>query len=158
MGPHVFINNGNVYSVDMMIAYINIFKPKSKSICIDNFIPILETKVWKERKKDRGYCHYSPMEVISDPRKYDKQIDRIGDADLNYPIIVEKTRTEEYPVIDGIHRIMKALISGKKRVDVYEMGPSDLKKCLIGKTNTWGKIDNLKGHNYIKLFYDRFCK
>ena len=155
MGPHVFINKGNVYSVDMIIAYINIFKPKRKYVDIKKFTPLLETKVWKDRELNK--C-YSPMEVISDPRKYAKQINRINDANLNYPIIVEKTRKDEYPIIDGVHRITKAYISGKNKIEIYELTTSELNKFIIGKTNNWRKIDDLGRYDYIKIFYDRFCR
>ena len=155
MGLHVFVTKGNIYSVDMMIAYINIFKPKSKCVHISAFFPLLESKVWKDRERNKNYA---PIEVISDPRKYPTQINRINDANLDYPIIVEKTRNNTYPIIDGVHRITKAYISGKKKIKIYELTTAELKKFIIGKTNNWKKIDDIKRFEDIKMFYDRFCR
>lgn len=39
-----FNNNKKIYSVDMMFIYINIFKPKSKQIDINQFLNNLEYK------------------------------------------------------------------------------------------------------------------
>tara|TARA_B110000971_G_scaffold176388_1_gene181841 strand:+ start:153 stop:302 length:150 start_codon:yes stop_codon:yes gene_type:complete len=39
---HTHSNGKKVYSVDMMIAYVNIFKPKSKSIEVNTLLHELD--------------------------------------------------------------------------------------------------------------------
>ena len=51
VGYQTFSNNKNIYSVDMMFAYINIFKPKSIKIPISELLKNLEGKSWGDPKK-----------------------------------------------------------------------------------------------------------
>ena len=45
-------SNGNkIYSVDMMLAYINIYKPKSKYINTNDLLKTLKYKGWVILKK-----------------------------------------------------------------------------------------------------------
>lgn len=44
-------NSNKIYSVDMMFAYINIYKPKSIYIDIKPLLKTLEYKGWGDPKK-----------------------------------------------------------------------------------------------------------
>jgi hypothetical protein len=44
--PQIFSDNKKIYSVDMMFAYINIFKPTYTKIKIDQLLHNLEYKGW----------------------------------------------------------------------------------------------------------------
>ncbi len=45
---HTYSNSNNIYSVDMMLAYINIYKPKKLivEINIDDYLSTLKYKGW----------------------------------------------------------------------------------------------------------------
>jgi hypothetical protein len=48
-------NNKNIFSVDMMLSYINIYGHKIVKVPIDVFLPQLAEKVWGD---------WSPLDVI----------------------------------------------------------------------------------------------
>ena len=59
--------NNKIYSVDMMIAYINIFKPKKKQVDTIPLFGVLENKMWGDPLKTN---FYSPLDVIKNKKKY----------------------------------------------------------------------------------------
>lgn len=99
--------NNKEYSVDMMIAYIDIFKPKSKLINIEPLLKFLHRKVWGQYKGKK----YSPIEVIENPKKYKDDIKIIESQNMRYPIILDENKQ----IIDGSHRLAKAYLMGKKK-------------------------------------------
>ena len=57
---HTFHNSKNIYSIDMMLAYINIYGHPTVKLHIDEFIPQLKKNIWGE---------WSPMDVIENMNK-----------------------------------------------------------------------------------------
>ena len=108
---HTYSDSKNIYSVDLMLAYINIFKPNDLIISIDisNYLTTLEYKGWGDPKTK---TFYSPLDVINNPKKYRDEYNRINEANLNYPIIISPNGH----IIDGHHRIIKAYLLGKKYI------------------------------------------
>jgi len=147
-----FSDNKNIYSVDMMFAYINIFKPKHKDILVNSLLHTLEYKGWGEPTKN---IYYSPMEVIKNPKnnKYKKEIERINKANLSYPIIIYNNY-----IIDGVHRLSKAYLDNKKKIKAYIFTKQEMDKFLIDKKLDWNKVDKLQIYDFIKLFYEQFCE
>ena len=98
-------HNKNIYSVDMMLSYINLYGHPIVKMPIEKFIPQLNENVWGE---------WSPMDVIKkiDSKKYKKDAELIKRANLEYPIIVSGKH-----IVDGYHRLSKAYIE-KKTVNV----------------------------------------
>ena len=146
-------SDGNkIYSVDMMFAYINIYKPKSKYIDVKPLLKTLEYKGWGNPQKN---IYYSPLDVIKNPKnkKYKDEIERIEKANMKYPIILDKNN-----VVDGFHRLTKAYLSNKKKIKAYVFSKKEMNKFLINKTKDWNKIDKLQIFDFIKLFYKKFCK
>ena len=143
------INNN--YSVDMMFAYVNLFGHPVTTIDIDSIIKTLEYKGWSDPKTK---TYYSPLDVISDPKnkKYIEDFNRIHNSNLNYPIIIDNTN-----VIDGVHRLTKAHLLGKKKIKAYVFSKPLMKKFLIDRKRNWTKINNMQTYDYIKLFHQRFC-
>lgn len=82
---------------------------------------------------------------------YKQDIERIKNADLKYPIIIVDKH-----VIDGVHRLTRAYLEGKKKIKPYRFTKQQLKKFVIANEGEWGKVDGMEIHNYIQLFYKRF--
>ena len=144
-----YSNNNNIYSVDMMFAYINIYKPKYKKLNIKLLLDNLKYKGWGNPKTKE---FYSPLDVLDNKVKYEKEYNRILNANLKYPIIVHNNI-----IIDGIHRLTKAWLMGKKTIKVYNFDKNIMKKFLIDNKGNWEKIDKIDMYVYIELFYRRFC-
>lgn len=147
---HTYSDSKNIYSVDLMLAYITIFKPTDLivQINISDYLSTLEYKGWGNPKKK---TLYSPLDVINNPKKYSDEYDRINKAKLNYPIIIDKNN-----IIDGVHRLTKAYLLGKKNIKAYFFDKQLLKKFLINNMGDYDKIDNLTISDFIILFNRRF--
>lgn len=128
----------NIYSVDMMMAYVNLFKPKTVDFDIQENLWQIEQPVWGD---------YSPLDVLQNPekKKYAENIKRIRDADLSYPIFI----TSKDQIIDGYHRVLKAVRKKEKTVKAYVLDAVILKKCILQK--------DMEIHEVLELFYKRFC-
>ena len=149
--PQTHSNGKKIYSVDMMLAYINIFKPDYILIKVDDLKHHLEYSGWGEP----GGAKYSPRAVLANKTKYIEEYSRIENVNLKYPII--STIGANGDVIDGIHRLTKSVLLNKKYIKSYVFNKSLMKKFLIDKNGNREKIRNLQTHDYITLFYKRFC-
>lgn len=141
-------NNKYIYSVDMMMAYINIYKPKHKKYSIKDFEHNMDYQGWG----NINYM-YSPREVLNNPTKYADDYDRILNADLKYPIIINGKN-----VIDGMHRLTKAYMERKKEIRAYEFNGDLLKKFMVNKVGNFDAVMIMETHEYIELFYERFIR
>ena len=144
-----YSNDKKIYSVDMMIAYLNIYKQPTIKVPISKLLHVLEYEGWGDPLKK---IKYSAMDVIKSPKKYKNEINRIKKADLKYPIIMD----EQY-IIDGVHRLSKAYLQNKKYIKAYIFDKKLMKKFLINSKGDWKKVDKLQMHDFIKLFYEKFC-
>jgi len=136
--------NNKTYSIDMLFAYINIFKPHSIKINVNDYLNFLEYKTWWVDSKKK--ISISPKDVIDNPIKYKSQYERIKNANINYPIIIANNN-----IIDGYHRLAKAHMQNKKQIKAYIIDKVLLKKFVINKNNSKLSINDL-----IELFYQRF--
>ena len=139
----------NIYSVDMMLAYINIYKPSSTKIPITNFIPQLSQNVWGK---------YSPMDVIENmnAKKYKIDATKIRKADLTYPIIILKNK---HIIVDGYHRLSNALIKENSEINAYIFDTSLMKKFIIDKNMNFVKVhQNTNINDFLQLWSKNFCK
>ena len=149
MVQKTYSSNKKIYSVDMMLAYLNIYKHPTISVPVSKLLNTLEEKVWGNSSKK---IYYSPNDVIKNPKKYKNEMDKIKKTNLKYPIIMD-----EKDVIDGIHRLSKAYLQDKKYIKAYIFNKKLMKKFLINSKGDWNKVDNLQTHDFIKLFYKKFC-
>ena len=143
-----FGDGKNIYSVDMMFAYINLFKPKSKSLKIKDLEHMLHQNTWG----NPNGLQITPMKVLENPKKYKDHMRRIKQADLKYPIIVY-----DKFVIDGVHRLTKAYLEKKKIIKATVFTKDLLQKFKIAKYGDWSKVDKLQIHDYIQMFYKKIC-
>lgn len=146
--PQTFSDNNKIYSVDMMFAYIHLFKPKHTLLEVSDFLSTLEYKGWGGIKKSIAY---SPRDVLANPKKYKNEIDMIEEADLKYPIIVHNGN-----IVDGVHRLCKSVLMNKRKIKAYEFDKALMAKFLINNEKDWDAVDNLKLHELIVLFVKRF--
>lgn len=141
----------NIYSVDMMFAYVNLFKPKHKIVNIDLYTKSLKYPGWGHptNKSQR----YSAIDVINNPKKYRKEMQQIRNANLKYPIIVVNKA-----VVDGMHRLAKTYLAKKKTIKAITFTKPLMRKFLINTSGNFKKADNIQEHELMQLFYKRFCK
>ena len=141
-------NFKNIYSVDMMLSYINVYGHAIVKLPIDTFIPQLKEKVWGE---------WSPMDVLEkmDMKKYKHNAERIKGAKLEYPVIV----TGKHTIVDGYHRVAKAYLEGNKYVDVYVFDATLMNKFILNKDMDFVKVhQHTSVYEVLELWSKRFCK
>ena len=69
--------------------------------------------VWEKDKTDDW--NLTPWEVIKKKGGSKGHQKRTEKADAKYPIIITKYKSK-YVVLDGVHRLVKAYLNGKKKV------------------------------------------
>ncbi len=144
-----YSDSKKIYSVDLMIAYVNIYKPQTIKINPNDYInSIINYKGWGNPTKK---IFYSPQDVLNNPIKYKDDYERIMNANLKFPIIISKNNN----IVDGVHRLIKAYIM-KKQIMAYVFDNNLLKKFLINKNGDYEKVDNLSTSDLIELFNRRF--
>lgn len=137
----------HIYSVDMMLSYIGANKPKEVNIPVDLFLEQLNQNVWGD---------WSPMTVIHkiSMKKYKANADRIHKADLSYPIII----TDENKIVDGYHRVAKAVLDGKKTIKAYIFNKTLMNKFLLDKDGNFVKVHQQTSvSDVLGLYIKRFC-
>jgi len=124
----------------MMLAYVNIFKPRSEMVEIKDYLHNFNFDGWGD-----GIESYSPNDVMGDPTnsKYSAEMKRINDADISYPIIINGKF-----VVDGVHRLAKMHLSGKKKIKAFVFTSALMKKFLI-------KDEKMEIFDLIELFVKR---
>lgn len=140
-----------IFSINMIFAYLNIFKPKAKMIHMRELFSSLQQKIWEIPGKK---TFYSPLEVMKNQKNklFKEHNDMIKKANLKYPIIL----TEKYQIVDGSHRLCKALLAKKKTIKAVVSSNKLLNKFLINKTGNMKVVNNMEINDYIELFYKRF--
>jgi len=137
----------HIYSVDMMMAYVNTHKLKAEDFPLEENFWQLEQRVWGE---------YSPADVLKHPerKKYAENIDRMKKADLSYPIFV----TSKYQIIDGYHRLLKAVHRKEKTIKAYVFDTALMKKFIVNKDLDFPAVHQRMGiHELLELYSKRFC-
>ena len=143
--PQTTSKGKNVYSVDLMFAYINIFKPEITKIKLDTINYNMDTKGW-------GEGNISVNDVLKNPKKYKDDYDKINYANLKYPIIMDIKGN----ILDGVHRYIKSKLLNKKIIKIYLFNDKLLNKFIINKTKNYNT--KLEINEYIELFYKNFVK
>lgn len=135
----------NVYSVDLMFAYINIFKPKATKIILSDINYDTNVKGW-------GDSDISVNDVLKNPKKYKDDYDRIINANLKYPIIMNTKGI----IFDGVHRYIKSKMLNRKSINAYVFDDKLLKKFIINDKGNYNI--KLQVNEYVELFCKKFIK
>ncbi len=136
----------HIYSVDMMMAYVNLNKVKVEKISIEENLWQLDQPVWGD---------YSPRDVLSHPekKKYADNLQRIRSADLSYPIFV----TSKHQIIDGYHRVLKAIHTKEKTIKAYVFDGPLMKKFIVNKELDFPAVhQRMQIHELLELYTKRF--
>jgi len=134
----------NIYSVDMMIAFLNTHEHPVKLIEVEELVPQLDEVVWD----------VSPKTVLENMnlKKYSEDAKRIKNADLSYPIIIYKNK-----IVDGYHRVSRAHLEGKKEIKAHVFDTNIMKKFIVDKDMNFVKVHkDMKIHELLELFIQRF--
>jgi hypothetical protein len=145
-----FSDGKTIYSVDMMFAYISVFKPRSRKIKVESYEKTLDFDGWGDPSKG---VKYSAKDVLVKPSKFKDEVTRIEKADIRFPIIV----TSKGHIVDGVHRLTKAVMQGMKTLRAYTFDDEIMSKFAINRNGDWKKVDAMSTDNFISLFYKRFC-
>jgi len=136
-----------IYSVDMMMAYVNTHKVPVEKLNLNDTLWQLKQPVWGD---------YSPEDVLQHPdkKKYAENIERIKDADLSYPIFV----TSKHVIIDGYHRILKAVKTKESSIKAYVFDSALLRKFIVNKDLDYPAVhQRMAIHDLLELYQKRFC-
>jgi len=144
-----YSDNKYIYSVDMMFAYLYLHKPHYQKIKVSDLINNLNYNCWGD---PINHVYHTPNDVINSPTKYESDYKRIKGADLSYPIII----THDMFVIDGMHRLTKSHLEGKKTIKAYVFDNHLLRKFKLANRTEWGKVDKIKSYQLIILFNKKF--
>jgi hypothetical protein len=122
---HTYTTKSKIYSVDLMIAYIRIAKPKPKKVLVSSLDHCLTYESWAT---EDGKMKYSANDVIDDKKNpiYTKEIEKIKKADMSYPIIIHSGY-----VVDGLHRLVKAKMNKDEKISAYIFDTDLMKKFAI---------------------------
>jgi hypothetical protein len=74
-----------------------------------------------------GDCYFvlRPVDVLAAPQRYPKQHARTLAADLAYPIDIT-LRHGHWFVLDGVHRLLKAVLVGRRTISIRQLDAADL--------------------------------
>ena len=67
-----------------------------------------------------GYYDLKPIEVIENPKKWKEEYDRTMSSNLDYPLDIMLWKGK-WLLLDGLHRLVKASILGRKTVKVRKI-------------------------------------
>ena len=137
----------NIYSVDMMIAYLNTHGHPVTRIPISEMEPQLDEKVWGD---------WSPSTVVAkmDVKKYAANAERIRKADMSYPIIV----TGKHVIVDGYHRVAAALLGLQTHIDAHVFNAALMNKFILDRDLNFVKVhQKMTVADVLELWVKRFC-
>ena len=89
----------------------------------------MDTKGW-------GEGDISVNDVLKNPKKYKDDYNRINNANLKYPIIMDIKGN----IYDGVHRYIKSKLLNKKIIKVYLFDNKLLDKWKFLAPKVFGKI------------------
>lgn len=96
----------------------------------------MKSKCWKEPNKNK---FFSPLDIIKKRAKSELHSKRIEDADLSYPIIINKANGW---ILDGIHRLARAYLDNREYIDAIVLDSDILERSIVGnKSKEWNDSD-----------------
>lgn len=151
---HCYKRGYKTYSIDMIIAYVNIFKPSMVKLPVKSLLHNLNDNCWGSGwGSDEGY---SPIDVINNIHddKYKDELKRINLV-LDYPIVVRYKNNE---IIDGMHRLCKKVLEEEEFIYAYILDKQLEKKFILKHADITHLFQNgeLIYYKLIELFYERF--
>ena len=119
---------------------------------MSELVPQLEKDVWGVAPKDV----LAKMEA----KKYSENAERIREADLSYPIFVtgaHTAKTRKHAIVDGYHRVAKALLEGKTEMKAYVFDAALMKKFILNTDMNFVKVhQHTSVYEVLELWQKRF--
>jgi hypothetical protein len=156
---HVSIDSEYIYSIYMMIRYINENrnKVKKRRFYVKRLAKQLDNAAWRDddsTESSRNSPMHSPRDVVENPIKFHDDAERILRCNLGYPIILVKNANGNgYSIVDGYHRVMKSVITNCRFIYGYILNQDQMNKFILARNDEdgeqqvrkWSKqnIDNL---------------
>lgn len=75
---------------------------------------MLDLPFWRDDNK-------TPRQIMNDIDAYPNRQQRVMNADTSYPLDIMKNVQGEYIMLDGLHRFVKLLMNGEKKVRVRKI-------------------------------------
>ncbi|MDO8617748.1 MAG: hypothetical protein Q7N87_02575 [Candidatus Uhrbacteria bacterium] len=91
-----------------------------EEIEINELLWIFDVPFWEDKD---GNIVITPNEVIRDLDKYPDHRDRIKNSNTSHPLDIMKNKKGEWLTLDGLHRLVKLFLEGKKTVRVRKIPP-----------------------------------
>jgi hypothetical protein len=98
-----------------------------RSLPVAGLAWLLELPLWQ---LDGVRFQVSPAEVRADPDRYPDHMNRAMAADLDHPVHVTGHRGR-LVILDGYHRLLKAAIEGRARIDAMLLTAADLRSICV---------------------------
>ncbi len=119
----------DVYSTDLAIRWANEYGVP-KDIPVSRFSDAINQYSWVDANENP----VTPQMVLDDRHNpaYKEHVDRLERADLRYPILIHDGH-----IIDGFHRMTKAILKGYKTVKGVVIPDSVFKKLYVGSAKTF---------------------
>jgi hypothetical protein len=137
--------------VDLMFEYVNRNDVPTTKVQILELLPQLEEDCWGG---------ITQRQVIENPDISQEHNDRIQNADMSYPIMIDKSNNI---VVDGMHRLAKAYLDKLEVIDAYVFDKSIMEKFAIGQKmgddwtdRDWEYYDSLTEDDIEKIYLERF--
>ena len=99
----------------------------TEEVTVADFLWLLDLRFWR---KDGVVFAVTPNQVRGDPSEYEAQWARMLEADLTRPIHITE-RGGRTVIIDGIHRLLKAYVEGRRSLFARRVPPSMLPMIAI---------------------------
>ena len=164
---HTFSNEKYVYSVDLLIKFLqdtrlkHYYNIKTSRTLISQLIRNLDFKCWSSDSEKK---QFSPNDVLANPSRYPDHYEQIFKSNLRYPIVTscDKKLTsnvcKSIYVIDGMHRLAKAVYLKKKYITTYHVNENLLHLFKIKDIRINKVLKKLTDKNIDDIFNDIFNK
>lgn len=86
----------------------------------------VESPSWSRMENDKE-IFYSISEVYNNQEEYQNEVERTMRSNLNYPIVLVNCNE----ILDGNHRVLKAIILGHKSIYAKNITEEELKEVEI---------------------------
>ena len=113
------------YNIDSVFEWVNENREKCVQLNVNDFLTYVQLDTWGDPTEE-------PISNLQRFMKNKAQKKRVLSADLSYPIIV----TNDNKIIDGIHRLFKALYQGHETISSIFIDQSLLQKFKVNEENT----------------------
>lgn len=119
---HTYTDFTGTYDIRSLLSWVVENKSKWCDLTVDNFLAYVHLDTW-------GLDFESPTSNLQHLMKDPQEKERVLNADLSYPIVV----TNDNKIIDGVHRLFRAIYEGKSTLRGIFVDRSELLPFRVGE-------------------------